>query len=129
MGMVNDTNEAINEITEQIDKLNKNGIVSYKLYLLSILTILCEASRSMAIIADKMTDGEKSEESEELEKLTYDEQSIFLKAMEREEKVCKETDEYYRSSGEDNVVLVKICHEITRKVKKSLWENQSTNRQ
>ena len=47
------------------------------------------------------------------EKLTDDEKRIFLAAMGREENVIK--------SVKDEDSLVNICHEITRKVKASLW--------
>lgn len=54
------------------------------------------------------------------EPLTDKEQRIFLAAMGREEKVCKEVDaEMTREPYEDS--LVKICHEIIRKVKGALW--------
>lgn len=49
------------------------------------------------------------------EPLTDKEQRIFLAAMRREEKICKEVDEECsREPYEDS--LVRICHEITRKV-------------
>lgn len=51
--------------------------------------------------------------------LTDEEQRIFLRAMEREEKVCKHVDNVYNNSYEDS--LVRTCHEITRKVKGALW--------
>ena len=56
------------------------------------------------------------------EKLTDKEQRIFLAAMGREEKVCKQVDEECRDcreAYEDS--LVKTCHEIVRKVKGALW--------
>lgn len=54
------------------------------------------------------------------EPLTDKEQRIFLAAMSREEKVCKEVDaEMTREPYEDS--LVRTCHEITRKVKGALW--------
>jgi hypothetical protein len=56
------------------------------------------------------------------EPLTDKEQRIFLAAMGREEKICKEVDAECRDcheSYEDS--LVRICHEITRKVKGALW--------
>ena len=54
------------------------------------------------------------------EPLTDKEQRIFLAAMGREEKVCKEVDaEMTREPYEDS--LVRVCHEITRKVKGALW--------
>lgn len=60
--------------------------------------------------------------SADVEPLTYNEQSIFLAAMRREEKVCKQVNEEYEGSeGPYEVDLVRICHEITRKVKGALW--------
>lgn len=56
------------------------------------------------------------------EPLTDKEQRIFLAAMAREEKVCKQFDaecRYCREPYEDS--LVRTCHEITRKVKGALW--------
>ena len=54
------------------------------------------------------------------EPLTDKEQRIFLAAMAREEKICKEVDaEMTREPYEDS--LVKTCHEIIRKVKGALW--------
>lgn len=56
------------------------------------------------------------------EPLTDKEQRIFLAAMGREEKVCKQVDEECRDCREPyEDSLVKICHEITRKVKGALW--------
>ena len=56
------------------------------------------------------------------ELLTDKEQRIFLAAMGREEKVCKEVDaEMTREPYEDS--LVRVCREIERKVKKALWTN------
>lgn len=54
------------------------------------------------------------------EPLTDKEQRIFLAAMGREEKVCKQVDEECcREPYEDS--LVRVCHEIIRKVKGALW--------
>lgn len=56
------------------------------------------------------------------ELLTDKEQRIFLAAMGREEKVCKQTDEECRDcreAYEDS--LVWVCKEIVRKVKGALW--------
>lgn len=56
------------------------------------------------------------------EQLTDKEQRIFLAAMGREEKICKQVDEECRDcreAYEDS--LVKTCHEIIRKVKGALW--------
>ena len=57
------------------------------------------------------------------EQLTDKEQRIFLAAMGREEKVCKQVDEECRDCREPyEDSLVWVCHEIMRKVKKALWE-------
>lgn len=54
------------------------------------------------------------------EPLTDNEQRIFLWAMHREEKVCKETDA--RFGGDDDCVcLVDLCKSIARKVKACLF--------
>ena len=56
------------------------------------------------------------------ESLTDKEQRIFLAAMGREEKVCKQVDEECRDCMEPyEDSLVRVCHEITRKVKGALW--------
>jgi hypothetical protein len=52
-----------------------------------------------------------------VEPLTDTEQRIFLAAMSKEEKVCKEVCK--DGHGKD---LVAVCHRIERKVKKALWE-------
>ncbi len=65
---------------------------------------------------------DKSLPSAQPEPLTDKEQRIFLAAMGREEKVCKQVDEECRNcreSYEDS--LVKVCHEIIRKGKGALW--------
>ena len=56
------------------------------------------------------------------EPLTDKEQRLFLAAMGREEKVCKQVDDECRDCREPyEDSLVKTCHEITRKVKGALW--------
>ena len=56
------------------------------------------------------------------EPLTDKEQRIFLAAMGREEKVCKQVDEECRDCREPyEDSLVRICHEIIKKVKGALW--------
>ena len=62
---------------------------------------------------------DKSLPSAQPEPLTDKEQRIFLAAMGREEKVCKQVDEECREPYEDS--LVRVCHEIIRKVKGALW--------
>ena len=56
------------------------------------------------------------------EPLTDSEQRLFLAAMGREEKVCKQVDDefsFLREPYEDT--LVWMCSEIVRKVKGALW--------
>ena len=53
----------------------------------------------------------------ETEPLTDTEQRIFLAAMGREEKICKEV-----CADGDGIDLVAVCHNIERKVKKALWK-------
>lgn len=56
------------------------------------------------------------------EPLTDKEQRIFLAAMGREEKVCKQVDDECRDCREPyEDSLVRTCHEIIRKVKGALW--------
>ena len=56
------------------------------------------------------------------EPLTDKEQRIFLAAMGREEKVCKQVDAECRDCKEPyEDSLVRTCHEIIRKVKGALW--------
>lgn len=57
------------------------------------------------------------------EPLTDKEQRIFLAAMGREEEVCKQVDDECRDCREPyEDSLVRVCHEIIRKVKTTLWE-------
>ena len=70
-------------------------------------------------VAEKMLNKVSSVQ---LEPLTDKEQRIFLAAMAREEKVCKQVDDEYRDCMEPyEDSLVRICREITRKVKGALW--------
>lgn len=70
----------------------------------------------------KAIDAMRSLPSAQPEQLTDAEQRIFLKAIEREEKVCKKVDEEWGSGDEEcEINLVHVCHEIIRKVKGALW--------
>ena len=63
--------------------------------------------------------------SAQLEPLTDKEQRIFLAAMGREEKVCKQVDEEWRDCREPyEDSLVSVCNEIERKVKGALWDGK-----
>ena len=56
------------------------------------------------------------------EPLTDAEQRIFLKAISREEEVCRRVDaEWGEGDEECEINLVHACHEIERKVKGALW--------
>jgi len=57
----------------------------------------------------------------EQEHLTDQEQRIFLAAMGREEKICREVDEKYPDKEPYEDSLVSVCRSIERKVKKALW--------
>lgn len=57
----------------------------------------------------------------EQEPLTDREQRIFLSAMGREEKVCREVDAEHPSENYEDTLLA-VCRSITRKVKGVLWE-------
>ena len=54
--------------------------------------------------------------------LTDVEQRIFLRAISREEEICRKVDaEWGEGDEECEINLVHACHEITRKVKGALW--------
>lgn len=73
---------------------------------------------SMEEIVDKIKDLPPAQP----ETLTDKEQRIFLAAMGREEKVCRQVDDECGDSREPyEDSLVRTCHEITRKVKGALW--------
>lgn len=64
----------------------------------------------------------RNQPSAQPEPLTDKEQRIFLAAMEREEKVCKQVDAECRNSREPyEDSLMRVCEEIRRKVKGALW--------
>jgi len=74
-------------------------------------------------VLTEVRDRLKALPSAQPEPLTDKEQRIFLAAMSREEKVCKQVDEEFRDCREPyEDSLVWVCHEIMRKVKKALWE-------
>lgn len=56
------------------------------------------------------------------EPLTDEEQRIFLKAISREEEVCRKVDaEWGEGDEECEIYLSHVCQEIIRKVKGVLW--------
>ena len=69
----------------------------------------------------KLRDALNALPSAQPEPLTDKEQRIFLAAMGREEKVCKQVDEESRDCCEHYESLVSVCRKITRKVKGALW--------
>ena len=81
---------------------------------------VCEA---IGYVRQDMINRIKRMPSAQPEQLTDKEQRIFLAAMGREEKVCKQVDEECRDCREPyEDSLVWVCHEIMRKVKAALWE-------
>ena len=76
-------------------------------------TILNRFIRKIAISAVKQLPPVQPE------KLTDIEQRIFLAAMSKEEKVCREVDK--ESSDADCINLMRVCKSIERKVKGALW--------
>ena len=65
--------------------------------------------------------GKSAEDAQgkEPEPLTDAEQRIFLAAMAKEEKACRQADR--ELSGADGFSLVRVCRSIERKVKAALW--------
>lgn len=84
------------------------------------ITIKARAELCMATIVEMKLRIENLP-STQPEPLTDSEQRIFLAAMAREEKICKETDKEYRREPYE-VSLVWVCKEIVRKVKGALWQ-------
>ena len=75
----------------------------------------CTIGEAMKIMLDEVPPAQP-------ESLTDKEQRIFLAAMGREEKVCKQVDAECRDCREPyEDSLVRTCHEIIRKVKGALW--------
>ena len=73
-------------------------------------------------VTDEVVKELKQLPSAQPESLTDKEQRIFLAAMGREEKVCKQVDDECRDCREPyEDSLVHICKEIKRKVKGALW--------
>ena len=73
-------------------------------------------------VLDHIVDRLEKLPSAQPEPLTDKEQRIFLSAMEREDKVCKQVDKECRDCREPyEDSLVSVCREITRKVKGALW--------
>lgn len=72
-------------------------------------------------LANYMDILEKQMKTQEYESLSDKEQRIFLSAMTREEKVCKEIDWKYPNREPYEESLMSICRSIERKVKKALW--------
>lgn len=75
-----------------------------------------------AVYSDVMEGALLDLPSAQPEPLTDKEQRIFLAAMGREKKVCKQVDDECRDCREPyEDSLVRTCHEIVRKVKGALW--------
>lgn len=78
------------------------------------------AEKALRASKQALIEAVKQLPSAQPEPLTDKEQRIFLAAMERERKVCKEVDDQYVHEPYE-VLLTKVCDEIKRKVKKVLW--------
>ena len=70
---------------------------------------------------DALRDALSRVPSAQPESLTDKEQRIFLAAMGREEKVCKEVDRGYANEPHEVDSLMRVCREIKRKVIGALW--------
>ena len=100
-----DTIDRINEYIEEYSEIDSDGNHSEK---------WCAMQEAKMTIENMP--------SAQPEPLTDKEQRIFLAAMGREEKVCKQVDEECRDCREPyEDSLVRVCHEIERKVKGALW--------
>ena len=86
---------------------------------------MMDDTRRASIVMNGMNlceEAVRNQPSAQPEPLTDKEQRIFLAAMGREEKVCKQVDEECRDCREPyEDSLVRVCHEIERKVKGALW--------
>ena len=80
-----------------------------------------QVARDIATIIENEQDMRVIARSTQPEPLTDKEQRIFLTAMAREEKVCKQVDDECRDRTPYEVSLVHVCREIRRKVKGALW--------
>ena len=80
-----------------------------------------QVARDIATIIENEQDMRVIARSIQPEPLTDKEQRIFLTAMAREEKVCRQVDDECRDRTPYEVSLVHVCREIRRKVKGALW--------
>ena len=87
----------------------------------AVMTIVREYLENPTYTRKMLLDDLKNLPSVQSEKLTDAEQRIFLTAMGREEKVCKEIDEKNPNEEPYEDSLVYVCKEIERKVKGALW--------
>lgn len=81
-----------------------------------------DIARDIATIIENEKDMRVIAKNAQPEQLTDKEQRLFLAAMEREKKVCKQVDDECRNCREPyEDSLVRTCHEVIRKVKGALW--------
>jgi len=80
-----------------------------------------QVARDIATIIENEQDMRVIARSTQPEPLTDKEQRIFLTAMAREEKVCRQVDDECRDRTPYEASLVHVCREIRRKVKGALW--------
>ena len=101
--------EAINLLKSMKEFYNDEGLDNYYRFELGDNEAI---DKAIKILEQKAVKGKT------IEPFTDIEQRIFLAAMSREEKVCKEVDDVVNGS----VKLVAVCNSIKRKVKKALWQ-------
>ena len=115
---------AIEELpSAQPERLTDDDFETIRIHLNAYKEKLCNQQRwEEADEYQRILDRFMSFASAQPEQLTDKEQRIFLAAMGREEKVCKQVDDECRNCREPyEDSLVRTCHEITRKVKGALW--------
>ena len=107
----------------QPERLTDDDFETIRIHLNAYKEKLCNQQRwEEADEYQRILDRFMSFASVQPEQLTDKEQRIFLAAMGREEKVCKQVDDECRNCREPyEDSLVRTCHEITRKVKGALW--------
>ena len=122
MGKGDDMDELISKraVIEAIEKARANvGHNLERSIGKSIIEILDDVGRDIDRLPSEHGTN-LAEVGTKIEPLTDKEQRIFLAAMGRERKVCKEVDDQYAHEPYE-VMLTKVCSEIERKVKAALW--------
>ena len=103
------------------DTISRQDLLS-KINRIDRLPMLVDGNLIYVVPRENVNKIIKNMPSVQPEQLTDKEQRIFLAAMGREEKVCKQVDDECRDCREPyEDSLVRTCHEIIRKVKGALW--------